>query len=72
MVRRDRFECGRSWDSSPGRVKPKTMKMVFAVSPLSSQQYGLKAKTGWLGIRMMCPSGLTYLPLNCCFTELAR
>ena len=32
-----RLECGRSWVSSPGRVKPKTIKLVFVASPLSTQ-----------------------------------
>jgi hypothetical protein len=45
--------------SSPGRVKPKTVKLVFASSPLSTQQLGERAKTGWLGIRIMYPSGVT-------------
>jgi hypothetical protein len=30
-----------------------------------------RAKTGWLGIRIMCSSGATCLPANCCFSELA-
>jgi hypothetical protein len=30
-----------------------------------------RAKTGWLGIRIMCPSGATRLPTDCCFSELA-
>jgi hypothetical protein len=41
--------------SSPGRIKPKLIKFVFVVSPL-------RAKIGWLGIRIMCPSGATSLP----------
>jgi len=47
--------------SSPGKVKPKSMKLVFAASPLSTQHLGarLRAKTGCLGIRKMCPSGAT-------------
>ena len=28
-------ECGRSWIQAPDRVKPKTIKLVFVVSPLS-------------------------------------
>jgi len=58
--------------ASPGRVKPKTIRLVFvAVSPLSVQHKGVRAKTGWLGIRIMCPSGATYLSADCCFSELA-
>ena len=30
-----------------------------------------RAKTGWLGIRIMCPSGATCLSADCCFSELA-
>jgi hypothetical protein len=28
------------------------------------------AKTGWLGIRIMCPHGATCLSADCCFSEL--
>ena len=38
----------------PGRVKPKTIKLVF-VAPQSTQHLGERAKTSWLGIRIMCP-----------------
>ena len=31
----------------------------------------MHVKTDWLGIRIMCPSGATYLPANCCFRKLA-
>jgi hypothetical protein len=31
----------------------------------------LGAKTGWLGIRIMCQSGRKCLPAECCFSELA-
>ena len=29
------------------------------------------AKTGWIGIRIMCPSGAICLSADCCFSELA-
>jgi hypothetical protein len=57
--------------SSPGRVKPRTMLFVFVASPLSTQHYGERAKIGWLGIRIMCPNGVTFLHADCCFSELA-
>ena len=56
---------------SPGRVKPKTMKLVFVASPLTMQHEGERAKTGWLGIRIMCPIGVTCLLTDCSFSELA-
>ena len=56
--------------SSPGRVKPKTIKLVFVASPLSTQHSGETAKTGLLSIRIMCQSGATSLPADCCFSEL--
>jgi hypothetical protein len=56
--------------SSPGRVKPNTMKLVAVASPLSMQHQGERAKSGWLEIRIMCQSGVTCLPADCCFSEL--
>ena len=52
-------------------VKPKTKKLVFVVSPLSMQNLGVRAKTGWLGIRIICPIGGTLLLVDCYFSELA-
>ena len=52
-----RLECSTSWV----RVKPKTIKLEFVASP----------QIGWLGIRIMCPSGATCLPADFCFSELA-
>ena len=55
-----------------GRVKPKTMKFACSASPLSMQYQGVRAKTGWLKIMIMCPSGVTCLPADCYFSELAK
>ena len=30
-----------------------------------------RAKTGWLLIRIMCPSGTTCLSADCCFSKLS-
>jgi len=49
------------------RVKSKTIKLVFVASP---QHEGVRANTGWLGIRIMCPSGATCLSADGCFSEL--
>ena len=49
----------------PGQVKPKTLKLVFAASPLSTQHYGKRAKTGWLRIRIICQSGATCQSADC-------
>jgi hypothetical protein len=57
--------------SSPRRVKPRTIKLVFVASPLSTRHYEERAKIGWLGIRIICPNGVTFLPADCCFSELA-
>jgi hypothetical protein len=56
---------------TPSRVKPNTIQLVRVASPLSTQHSGERAKTDWLGIRIMCPSGTTCLPADCCFSELA-
>ena len=57
--------------SSPGWVMPKTMKWVCVASPLITQHSGERAKTVFLGFRIMCPSGATCLTADCCFRELA-
>ena len=38
---------------------------------LSVQAEEVGAKTGWLGIRIMFPSGASCLPMDSCFSELA-
>ena len=67
----NRIEYGRSWVRAPAQVKTKTIKLVFVVSLLSTQHLGVRAKTGELGIRIICQSGATCLPADCCFSELA-
>jgi hypothetical protein len=37
----------------------------------SAKHTAESAKTAWLGNRIMCPSGATCLPTDCCFSELA-
>ena len=51
--------------------EPKTVKLVFVASLLSTQYEGVRAKRAWLGIRILCPSGATCLYPDCCFSELA-
>jgi len=40
----------------------KNIKLVFVASSLSTQHSGERAKTGWLEIRIMCPSGRHVYP----------
>ena len=37
----------------------------------SAEHAALRRKTGWHGIRIMCPSGATCLSADCCYSELA-
>ena len=46
----------------PGRVKPKTIKLLFVASSLSKQHSGERAN------ERMCQSGATCLSADCCFT----
>jgi len=55
----------------PDMAKPKTIKLVFVASLLSTHKKGEGAKTGWLGIKIMCPSGAMCISAHCCFSELA-
>jgi hypothetical protein len=52
-------------------VKTNTIQLVFVAFPLSTQHQGEGAKTCWLGIGIMCPSGATCLFADCWFSELA-
>ena len=47
-----------------GWVKPKILKLVCVASPLSTQHYGLRAKTGWLGTTIICISRVACLSLE--------
>ena len=66
--------------SAIGRFKPKTTKLICVASPPSTQHLLLlhqahrikeKEQSVWLRIRLMCPSGATWLTVNYCFNELA-
>ena len=47
--------------SRPGRDKPKTKKLVFTApsDKHSVLKSTVRTKTGWLGMRIMGPSGAT-------------
>ena len=51
-----------------GQTKDYTIGMCC--SPLGTQHSGERTKTGWLGIRIMCPNGATCLPVDCSLSEL--
>ena len=38
----------------PSQVKPKTLKLLFAASLLNMQHLGVRGKTGWPRVRIMC------------------
>ena len=63
------IDRGFETHSRPILVKPK--KIGICCFSLSTQHYGEKAKSVWLGIGIMCPSGATYLSADSCFSELA-
>ena len=64
-------------------VMVNTLAQFVVQAPVWSKQKGIccftakhtalivRAKTGWHGIGIMCPSGTTGLPVDCCFRELA-
>jgi hypothetical protein len=59
-------------ESSFYQVKPKTIILVFSAFLLSMQYSGVRVKTGFLRIRFMCPSKVTCLLEDCCFSELGH
>ena len=61
----------RGFELRSGQTKM-TIKSVAVVS--SAKHTALRRKNrdiGWLGIRIMCPSGATCLSAHCCFSQLA-
>ena len=61
-----------SWVRAPvGLDKGPGISLVFTVSLLSTQHRGVRAKTGWFGTGIMCPSRATYLLAQYCFSEPA-
>jgi len=59
-----RLVCGRSWC----RVMVGSKQRQFIASPLVTHHWGIRA--WWLGVRIICPSWATWLPADCCFSEL--
>jgi hypothetical protein len=56
------IDCG--YEPRSGQTKEYTIGMCcFSAKNTSLRR---KNKTGWLGIRIMCLSGATYLPADCC------
>jgi hypothetical protein len=62
------FEGGRSRVRVP--IGSKVITLVFDASPLRTEHQEERGKTGWLGIKTVCPSGVTCLSADCCFSEL--
>jgi hypothetical protein len=59
----------RGFDPGSGQTKDYTIDMCcFSAKHAALRR---KNKTGWLGIRIMCPSGATCLSEDCCFSYLA-
>ena len=61
---------GGSFETWSGETK--IIKLAYAASSLSTHHKEVTSKTDWFGIRIMRrPSGVTCLPSDCCFSELA-
>jgi hypothetical protein len=45
---------------------------TIGICSFSDKNAAIRRQAGWLGIRVMCPTGATYLTAGCCFNELAR
>jgi hypothetical protein len=57
---------------SPGRVKQKTIKLIFVAYPLNTQHLVVIVNTtARFGISRMCPSGMTCLSADDCFSVVA-
>ena len=47
-----------------------THDFKIGICSFFAMQQREKTKSGWIGIRIMCPSGATCLLMECCFSEL--
>ena len=56
----------RSWIQAS-----KTKYFKIGICCFSTQNQGVRAKTVWLGIMIMCPSAAICLPVDFCFSELS-
>ena len=59
----------RGFESRSGQTKDYAIDICYFSARLAALRE--RAKTGWFEIRIMCPSGATCLPADCCFSELA-
>ena len=53
----------------PPAGQAKDYRLVFISSPLRRQHIRERANTGWFGISIMFPGGMTFLPADYCFSE---
>ena len=60
------LECGRSWVQALVRSNQKLYIWYLLLLGIKEKEL----KTGWLEIRIMCPSGTTCLLADSCFSEL--
>ena len=57
------------FESRSGQTKDYSIDLCFFIAKHAALRR--KAKTGWLGIRIMCPGGAICLSADCFFSELA-
>ena len=55
----------------PRSGQTKDYEICICCFPNKHPAIRVRAKTGWIGIRIMRPSGEAYLPADSCFSELA-
>ena len=59
----------RGFNLRPGQTKE--IKISIG-SLLSTQNLGVREKTGWPAVKIMCLGKVTRHPVDCCFREQAR
>ena len=58
----------RGFELRWGQIKDFKIGIGISATPAP---LGERVKTGWFGFRIMCPSGATCLPADCCFSDVA-
>ena len=61
----------RGFELLSGKTKHYTIGICSISTKGTEVRSRVRSSSGWPGIRIMCPSGVTYLPAYYCFGELA-
>ena len=63
--------CKSNYHTITTAPNSEVVLLVFFVSPLSTHNFIVRTKAGWLQITIMCPNGTIYPPADCCYSAIS-